>query len=249
MKWFCKIFVFCALLFIIKSKAQLDTLNYLKQFEANKKDYIGKPFSKLVGSLKYKIIISSLDNNGCYYTSSFGFSKNTKTFMSMNIEWENSIITSPSFFPRKKWLEISDFTEEEKLFFKNVIVKDISVHNQAVSFGFLHCGPKKIPKEFAKYISDNKKEYIGQRFEDFLCNMRPVFFDEYKHEYNESGKIYKTNFFLNYKNVFDKGSRNRDSIQVTWRKPLSKKNSMNNNYLGMKEILLLKDKIISDISL
>lgn len=36
-----KIFMFCALLFIIKSKAQLDTLNYLKQFEANKANYIG----------------------------------------------------------------------------------------------------------------------------------------------------------------------------------------------------------------
>lgn len=51
MKWSFKILLFCALLFIIESKAQLDTLNYLKQFEANKANYIGQPFSKLLNDM------------------------------------------------------------------------------------------------------------------------------------------------------------------------------------------------------
>ncbi|GAA5096044.1 hypothetical protein GCM10023210_29420 [Chryseobacterium ginsengisoli] len=247
MKWFSKIFLFCTLLFIIKSKAQLDTLNYLKQFEVNKGKYIGKPFAKLLSKLKYKIVISSLDNNGCYYASSFGFSKNTKTFMSMNIEWENSIVTTPLFFTNKKWLEVSDFTEEEKSFLEKIIIKDISVQNQAVSFGFLHCGFKKIPREFTKYLFDNKKNYIGKRFEDFLCNIKPVYFTEYKQDHNESGKIYKTTFFLNYGKVFDKDKRNKDSIQIIWKNPLNNKLLLDKNTLGTKEILLLRDEIISDI--
>ena len=232
-----------------KAFAQIDTLSYLKQFEVKKAKYIGKPFSKLLGDLKYKIEISSLDNNGCYYASSFGFSKNKKTFVSMNIVWENSIIANSSFFPRKKWLEISDFAEAEKLFLENIIVKDISIQNQAVSFGFLHCGPKKIPQEFAKYLFNNKKNYIGKRFEDFLCIISPVFLDKYKHEYNKSGKIYKTIFFVNYENVFDKSTRDRDSIHIKWEKPFSEKFSTDKNILSTKEILFLKDKIIFDISL
>ncbi|WP_345203814.1 hypothetical protein [Chryseobacterium ginsengisoli] len=214
-----------------------------------KANYIGKPFSKLLSKLKYKILISSLDNNGCYYASSFGFSKNKKTFMSMNIKWGNSIITNPSFFPGKKWLEVSDFTEEEKLFLEKIIIKDISVQNRAVSFGFLHCGPKKFSDNFAKYLFDNKKNYIGGRFEDFLCNLHPVFFDFYKHEFNKSGKIYKTTFVLNYEKVFDKSSRNKDSIQIIWKKPLNKRLSFARKPLEIKDILQLKDKIIGDISL
>jgi len=249
MKWSSKIFIFCALLFVIKSKAQLDTLNYLKQFETNKTEYIGKPFSKLLRNLKYKIVISSLDNNGCYYASSFGFLKNEKAFVSMNIVWENSIVTNPVFFSDKKWLEVSDFTEEEKLFLEKIIIKDISVQNQLVSFGFLHCGPKKFSDNFTKYLVDNKKNYIGKRFEDFLCTINPVFFDFYKHEFNESGKIHKTIFFLNYEKVAHNNSRNKDSIQIIWRKPLNKKSISEKNSLGTKEILLLKDEIINDISL
>lgn len=39
--------------FLLSSKviAQLDTLNYLKQFEVNKAEYINKPFSYLLGQM------------------------------------------------------------------------------------------------------------------------------------------------------------------------------------------------------
>ncbi|WP_294269865.1 hypothetical protein [uncultured Chryseobacterium sp.] len=36
---------------ICKINAQLDTLNYLKQFELNKANYIGQPFSKLLNEM------------------------------------------------------------------------------------------------------------------------------------------------------------------------------------------------------
>ncbi|MGO4710687.1 hypothetical protein AB4Y90_16595, partial [Chryseobacterium sp. 2TAF14] len=45
---------FIALLFITfsyKANAQLDTLNYMKQFEANKAQYINQPFSKLLNEM------------------------------------------------------------------------------------------------------------------------------------------------------------------------------------------------------
>lgn len=40
------------MLFIIQSKAQLDTLNYLKKLETNKAFYICQPFSGLLADMK-----------------------------------------------------------------------------------------------------------------------------------------------------------------------------------------------------
>ncbi len=48
MKNILKITFLFAFIFSIQSKAQLDTLSYLKQFEINKAQYIGQPFSKLL---------------------------------------------------------------------------------------------------------------------------------------------------------------------------------------------------------
>ena len=51
MKNISKIIFVLALFFSFQSKAQLDTLNYLKQFEANKANYIGQPLSKLLNDM------------------------------------------------------------------------------------------------------------------------------------------------------------------------------------------------------
>lgn len=42
------LFVFGFMILFHKANAQLDTLNYLKQFELNEKKYIGEPFSTLL---------------------------------------------------------------------------------------------------------------------------------------------------------------------------------------------------------
>lgn len=45
------IFTLFFLLITNKLSAPLDTLNYLKQFEANKANYINQPFSKLLNDM------------------------------------------------------------------------------------------------------------------------------------------------------------------------------------------------------
>ncbi len=45
------VFCFIGLFIITNISAQIDTLNYLKQFEANKVNYIGKPFSVLLNDI------------------------------------------------------------------------------------------------------------------------------------------------------------------------------------------------------
>ncbi|QQQ28356.1 hypothetical protein [Chryseobacterium indoltheticum] len=42
------LFILSLVVFCNEAYGQLDTMNYLKQFEANKVNYIGQPFSKLL---------------------------------------------------------------------------------------------------------------------------------------------------------------------------------------------------------
>lgn len=52
MRNFLKLTFLSILFFTIQNKAQaLDTLNYLKQFEVNKVNYIGQLFSKLLNDI------------------------------------------------------------------------------------------------------------------------------------------------------------------------------------------------------
>ena len=117
-----------------RANAQLDTLNYLKQFEANKAQYINQPFSYLLGQMtqiqpktvwpntyiKNKNIVKSSIFNFCSKDYSF------KNAISLVITWEE-------FIPRTqvKYYETKNhfyFTDEEKVFYGNKIVKDIIVY-------------------------------------------------------------------------------------------------------------------------
>ncbi len=120
--------------FSCKMKAQLDTLNYVKQFEANKAQYINQPFSYLLSQMtqiqpktvwpntyiKNKNIVKSSIFNFCHKDYSF------KNAISLVITWEE-------FIPRTqvKYYETKNhfyFTDEEKAFYGSKIVKDIIVY-------------------------------------------------------------------------------------------------------------------------
>ncbi|GAA4148779.1 hypothetical protein GCM10022217_00100 [Chryseobacterium ginsenosidimutans] len=135
MKWSFKIFLFCALVLIIKSKAQsLDTLSYLKQFEVNKANYIGQPFSKLLNNMiqiqpktSWSFPFKSQKNK--IHSSDFNFCNKNKSYynaVTLHIIWQTPILTSQTKYYEQ--LNGFYFTDDEKSFYGSKIIKDIMVY-------------------------------------------------------------------------------------------------------------------------
>ncbi|SHL87664.1 hypothetical protein SAMN05444360_105149 [Chryseobacterium carnipullorum] len=126
--------LFILTLLSYKVNAQLDTLNYLKQFEANKAQYIGQPFSKLLQAMTQiqpKTIWAdyNIENKTITKRSRFKFCEmdySFKNVITMNITWGNDIP-----FSQVEYYEKNNnfyFTDEERAFYGNKIVKDIMVY-------------------------------------------------------------------------------------------------------------------------
>lgn len=136
MKKIFKLTIVLFLLLIVSNKlsAQIDTLNYVKQFEVNKAKYIGKPFSVLLN-----------DMTGIKPLSNFSFSaftnKNKRIFTEFNFV-EKDLIKNNSINLTIYWADpipSSDikyyetknkclFTNDEKTFYNTKIIKDIKVY-------------------------------------------------------------------------------------------------------------------------
>ncbi|WP_123912752.1 hypothetical protein [Chryseobacterium pennipullorum] len=117
-----------------KSTAILDTLNYLKTFEARKKEYIGKKFSYLLGAME-KIqpqtvwsVPGSMDST-IVTRSLFRFSNVNYPVMNetkMMITWEKEMpYKIVSFNNRRNKLF---FSESERRFYGGQIVKNIMIY-------------------------------------------------------------------------------------------------------------------------
>jgi len=129
-----KFFLLLALLFSLQIKAQLDTLNYLKQFEINKANYIGQPFSKLLQDMtqiqpKTVWSLPIRSNKKMVRYSDFSFCEKKHSFynaITLSIEWQTDIPinqTNALGVPNHFF-----FTNAEKTFYGNKIVKDIMVY-------------------------------------------------------------------------------------------------------------------------
>lgn len=135
MKNFLKFTFLSILFFTSQSKAQsLDTLNYLKQFEANKANYIGQPFSKLLNEMT-QIQPKSVWNKppwrkkSIILGSDFKFCKMSKSYSrqaTLYIIWATPISKSQTEY----YEQLNDyyFTNDEKSFYGNKIIKDIMVY-------------------------------------------------------------------------------------------------------------------------
>ncbi|BEV06690.1 hypothetical protein [Chryseobacterium gambrini] len=129
-----KFFLLLALLFSLQSKAQLDTLNYLKQFEINKANYIGYPFSKLLNNMTQIQPMAvwntpPRNNKNIGTKTGFSFCKMQNSFhntITLMIVWQQPIPNTQTHY----YEQLNDFyfTNDEKLFFGNKIVKDIMVY-------------------------------------------------------------------------------------------------------------------------
>ncbi|MDR2205674.1 MAG: hypothetical protein LBE36_05910 [Flavobacteriaceae bacterium] len=134
MKNILKITIVLLLAFSIKSFAQIDTLNYLKQFELNKANYIGQPLSKLLNDMTQiqpKTIWSNLNfkNRNQTLSSDFKFCEKELSFSNtviLFIEWQTPIPRSDTKYYQD--LNHSNFTPAERFFYSSKIVKDIAVY-------------------------------------------------------------------------------------------------------------------------
>ncbi|KFF24320.1 hypothetical protein [Chryseobacterium vrystaatense] len=135
MKNICKIFSI-VLLFLTSTKinAQLDTLNYLKQFEANKAQYVNKPFSFLLGQMtkiqpKTVWFVPVTSKKNVTKESIFNFCNIDYSFhnaITLRITWQEEIPRSQTKYYEQK--NNFYFTTEERVFYGSKIVKDIMVY-------------------------------------------------------------------------------------------------------------------------
>lgn len=112
-----------------------DVLNYAKQFEANKSEYIGKPFSYLLSKLivqtqpKKVWFLPNPNNKNIVLTSTFSLNKkedNIGNAVRLDITWQEPIpfVNVDYYYKKNKTF----FTEEEKNFYGDKIIKDIEVY-------------------------------------------------------------------------------------------------------------------------
>ncbi|WP_100077349.1 hypothetical protein [Chryseobacterium camelliae] len=119
---------------ISKINAQLDTLNYLKQFEFNKANYIGQPFSKLLNEMtqiqpKTAWAASMGRKKTISADTRFKFAEKELSFrrtVTLLIKWQDPIPRDQTQFYEQK--NAFYFTNEEKTFYGSKIVKDIIVY-------------------------------------------------------------------------------------------------------------------------
>lgn len=116
------------------AKAQLDTLNYLKQFETNKANYINQPFSVLLNNMtQIQPKTAWPASHGRKKTitpgTRFKFSDMDFSFhnsITVLIEWQDPIPRDQTKYYEQK--NAFYFTNEERTFYGNKIVKDIIVY-------------------------------------------------------------------------------------------------------------------------
>ncbi len=117
-----------------KASAQIDTLNYLKQFEINKANYIGKPFSFLLGKMtliqpKAAWSFSNSWKRNERNETDFCFNIKQACFynaITLHITWQDIIQANDIKYYEKK--NGYYFTNDEKAFYSNRIIKDIRVY-------------------------------------------------------------------------------------------------------------------------
>ncbi|NMR35205.1 hypothetical protein HIO71_13525 [Chryseobacterium aquaticum] len=134
MKNIVKLFsVISCLFFTSKAMAQLDTLNYVKQFEINKAQYINQPFSYLLSQMtqiqpKSHWVSSNPKNKNSVAASQFLFCNMDyigNRVVTLRILWKESFPRSEvKYYQNKNGFH---FTNEEKTFYGNKIIKDILV--------------------------------------------------------------------------------------------------------------------------
>ncbi len=123
-----KILIILTIFPFSKTNAQVaDTLAYVKTFEANKANYIGQPFSKLLNDMSQ---LQPKHLFTYYQDSSLMFCKEDDLFtagtVNMVIFWQIPIPSTDSEYYENKNNFL--FTNDERNYYNNKIVKNIYVY-------------------------------------------------------------------------------------------------------------------------
>ncbi|GAA5096026.1 hypothetical protein GCM10023210_29390 [Chryseobacterium ginsengisoli] len=129
MKTIIKILIILTIFPFSKVNAQVsDTLAYVKNFETNKANYIGQPFSKLLNEMNLLQPKSLCTNQPRY--SLIKFSNAADEFnigtVNMIITWETPLpATETEYYENKNHFY---FTNDERSYYGNKIIKNISIY-------------------------------------------------------------------------------------------------------------------------
>ncbi|MBY0066541.1 hypothetical protein [Empedobacter falsenii] len=126
---------FCFLGSSLYAQTQKDVLSYAKQFETNKSEYIGKPFSYLLSKLSTQTqpkkvwFFPNTNNKNIVLTSTFSLNKkedNIRNAVRLDITWQEPIpfLNVDYYYKKNKTF----FTGEEKSFYGDKIIKNIEVY-------------------------------------------------------------------------------------------------------------------------
>lgn len=114
-----------------------DTLSYVKQFEINKTNYIGKPFSVLLNDMnKIKIQTVTPSSSGKsikkFVASRFKFELPHNSFKDnvvlMVIEWKGELNKSDIQYYNDRSKDV--FTDNERNYYSNKIIRNIIVYKE-----------------------------------------------------------------------------------------------------------------------
>ena len=129
MKTSIKITFILIFLIFIKASSQInDTLAYVKSFEANKTQYLGQPFSKLLNEMVQLQPKTLWSTNTRYSTLNFCNKENSFNLGTINmiIYWQLPISElETEYYENKNHFY---FTTDERNFYGSKIVKDIYVY-------------------------------------------------------------------------------------------------------------------------
>lgn len=108
-----------------------DLMTYLKKYETNKEQYIGKPLSVLLADMG-KVQPTTVYSSGGRYLhwvawSFFGFSSDLN--IRMTIAWSRKTVSreKANYYRMKN---NKNFTKEEREFYSDKIIEDISVYDR-----------------------------------------------------------------------------------------------------------------------
>ncbi|WP_157798788.1 hypothetical protein [Chryseobacterium geocarposphaerae] len=214
MKILYKILLCMLVLVHLKVLAQLDTLNYIKQFEMNKNLYLNQPFSKLLhemNQLPPKILYTQ--RSGCNYATQFYFSGSIKSNYKITIIWDNISFYKNEVINRLN--ELYELNNDVSKEYQKYYIKSLKAENNG-EFFVTHFRSKLIDEDTEPYIyilqNLNKTIFVNKSFSDFYCWLRPLKIIKSKNISTSKGYVSKTVFLII--NPYDK--RKKVKLLIEW---------------------------------
>lgn len=225
LKHFINITIILSLIvFYSKAFAQIDTLNYLKQFEVNKAAYQGQNFSALYRKLKVKPqtfshFLSMYSSSSIFYI---------KKGVALRIEWLDSpysYLNQEINFENCDGITKCTLTEEIKIKLGQLRIKNLDIIEPEKFVRIGDLGQLKPVKNISKFLNDKLSGTPPLQknisFADLLIRIRPLSPILIKNIFNHKNKISESliKFAFREKSI----SKDTINLEVKWKYPIKYK--------------------------